>query len=557
MATDPNLIASFMSRWQAPQIDVPDPLTRYAKIQALKNGIIQQQLQQQQLQSGALQLQQQQRAIADQQALDAAMTGAITRDPTTGAITYDRNKALSAVPGHMLPGVSKTFNDMDEASAKLQKAKADAITASNELAGSALLGVKDHDYDPAFFQAALTHAVGTGAMQPPAAAQLFQAAGGANATPQTVQAVTDQYLNTPGIQKILTERQTAAASETRAGAAKTEAEIATEKERVAKVTAALQAAGAASDQAGLDRARAAVIAAKGTPEEVGRIPMAFSPAAMTAFNRGMMTAEQRTQADQAEARERALEADRKVTQAQNAQRIAIENRNAGINAQKFAMEYGGDAVRGWAQQVAQNPDTANQVPPGLRTSVMQAFTAQTGLPFPKPLTGNAVEQERASRNAMDAVAQIRQAIADPAIQSRLGPILGRLGNAEQTAGTAIGLTPEQEAKAQQLRTNMRYLVFQEGKGLMGGRIPQNLMQQLEQSSPNVAMDAGTLNGALAGVTDAANRNLDQTFKQRFGENAQRQRPSAAQIPTVTTKQQYDALPSGAIYLEDGKKYRKP
>ena len=29
------------------------------------------------------------------------------------------------------------------------------------------------------------------------------------------------------------------------------------------------------------------------------------------------------------------------------------------------------------------------------------------------------------------------------------------------------------------------------------------------------------------------------------------------IPTVTTQEQYDALPSGAFYLEDGKKYRKP
>jgi hypothetical protein len=34
-------------------------------------------------------------------------------------------------------------------------------------------------------------------------------------------------------------------------------------------------------------------------------------------------------------------------------------------------------------------------------------------------------------------------------------------------------------------------------------------------------------------------------------------PAAATPPTVTTKQQYDALPSGTVYLEDGKKFRKP
>ena len=33
-------------------------------------------------------------------------------------------------------------------------------------------------------------------------------------------------------------------------------------------------------------------------------------------------------------------------------------------------------------------------------------------------------------------------------------------------------------------------------------------------------------------------------------------PSAVE-PNITTQQQYDALPSGAVYLEDGKRYRKP
>ena len=31
----------------------------------------------------------------------------------------------------------------------------------------------------------------------------------------------------------------------------------------------------------------------------------------------------------------------------------------------------------------------------------------------------------------------------------------------------------------------------------------------------------------------------------------------AQIPSITTQEQYNALPSGSIYLEDGKRYRKP
>jgi hypothetical protein len=117
---------------------------------------------------------------------------------------------------------------------------------------------------------------------------------------------------------------------------------------------------------------------------------------------------------------------------------------------------------------------------------------------------------------MDALKQVNEAIQDPEIQSRLGPILGRLGNAEQAVGTAAGLSPAAEAKAQQIRTNMRYLVFQEGKALLGGRLPKNMMESLEASSPNVKMDAGTLQGALAGVQDAAMRSLDTADQQRFG-----------------------------------------
>jgi hypothetical protein len=34
-------------------------------------------------------------------------------------------------------------------------------------------------------------------------------------------------------------------------------------------------------------------------------------------------------------------------------------------------------------------------------------------------------------------------------------------------------------------------------------------------------------------------------------------PSAKTIPTVSSKEQYDALPPDALYMEDGKQYRKP
>ena len=517
MPIDPSLITETLSRWQSPQFTMPDPLAQFAKIQALKNGIMQQQ-------SDALDLQQKQQAIAGQKALDDAMTNAYTRNPD-GALELNADAVTNGLTqkgfGHLVPGVLKNFTDMKESAAKAQSADLAAKNAKNDYVANALATIHDSGYDPHVAIGALAHAVDTGIVPAQQAAaltaQLQQ-----NPTPDGVKQVfAPLFAASPGFQERVDKAKTAQAAADSAASRQKTADIAGDKLSDERIERALNAASGATNQDELNAARNQALKLGASPAQVNAIPMQFAPDAMKAYTRSRLTPDQRTSTDQQALNAQNTEADRKITQAQGAQRIAIENRNAGINAQKFAMEFGGDAVKGWAAQIAQNPDTANQVPPSLRTPVMQAFTAQTGLPYPKPLTGTAVDTERASRNALDAVQQIKDALADPEIQSRVGVILGRLGNAEQAAGGAVGLSPAAEAKAQQLRTNMRYLVFQEGKALMGGRIPQNLMQQLEQSSPSVKMDAGTLNGALAGVTDAANRNLDQTFKQRFGENAAR------------------------------------
>jgi hypothetical protein len=533
MPVDPSLITDTLSRWQSPQFAFPDPLAQYAKVQALKNGILQQQ-------SDALDIQQKQQQIAGQKALDDAMTNAYTRN-ADGTLELNVDAVTNGLTqkgfGHLVPGVLKNAADMQESAAKAKTAVLAAKNATNDYTASALATIHDSGYDPHVAIGALAHAVDNGIVPAQQAAALT-AQIQQNPTPDGVkQVLAPIFAASPGFQERITKAQTAQAAADRAKAAGTEADVATAKEQTARDQQFLNSVAGVQSQQELDQLRGQAAAQKVSPSAVARTPAAYSPDAMQALGRSLMTAEQRTQADQAALNERNTEADRKVTQAQNARRIAIEGQNAGINAQKFAMEYGGDAVKGWAKQIADNPDTANQVPPALRTAVMQRFTSDTGLPYPKPLQGTAVDTERASRNALDAVQQIKDALADPEIQSRVGPILGRLGNAEQGVGTAVGLSPAAEAKAQQLRTNMRYLVFQEGKALMGGRIPQNLMQQLEQSSPSVKMDAGTLNGALAGVTDAANRNLDQTFKQRFGDTAAR--PGSAANPRAPA-----ALPNG-------------
>lgn len=541
MPIDPSLITGTMANWQAPPpIPGLDPLANYAKLQALKNGIVQQQMQQQALQSGALELQEKQLEISGRAALGDAIRNNITQG-ADGAPAINHSgviQSLAQTHPELIEGYQKGVAAKQKADAERDELQLKNQASSLDLATRAFGGAKD--------QASWDHAIG-------AAHGL-----GIDTEKLGIPAVYSPEAQTQVLQygmSIKDQLAAKAAALTAAARGKT-ADVAADKLSDERIERALSAAAGATNQDELDALRSQAIRAGASPAQVGSIPTQFSPEAMTAYGRARLTPEQRTQADQAALNARNLEADRKVTQQQAADRLKVEQQNAGINAKKFALEFGGDAVKGWAKQVADNPDTANQVPPGLRTSVMQAFTAQTGLPFPKPLTGNAVEQERASRNALDAVAQVKAALADPEIQKRIGPILGRLGSAEQAAGTAIGLTPEQEAKAQQLRTNMRYLVFQEGKALLGGRMPQQLMESLEKSSPNVAMDAGTLNGALAGVTDAAGRNLDQTYKQRFGEKATRP-GSAAAAAIPDWKKQAAAAPIGTtIPLPGGRKVLK-
>ena len=63
---------------------------------------------------------------------------------------------------------------------------------------------------------------------------------------------------------------------------------------------------------------------------------------------------------------------------------------------------------------------------------------------------------------------------------------------------------------------MKYFVFQEGKAVLGGRLPQQLMKSLEESSANVNMKPDMLQGALAGAKGNAEGVMDNVDKQRFG-----------------------------------------
>lgn len=248
----------------------------------------------------------------------------------------------------------------------------------------------------------------------------------------------------------------------------------------------------------------------------------------------------------------------------SAQRNAISQGRLAQEQLVNGIKYSPDTVEYWVKTLQDNPDAVKEVPADIKGTVGKAFRIGTGLPLPVPLEGTLKQNETNAGTSIENINRIRQLVADPEIQSRLGPILGRLGNVEQRVGTAAGLSPQAEEKAQELRTLMRYFVFQEGKTILGGRLPRQLMGELQSSSANTHMDAPTLAGALNGAEAQANTVRDNAERARFGgqmrPQSMRTGPGANQttnLPTVTTQEQFNALPRGAIYLEDGKQYRKP
>jgi hypothetical protein len=324
MALDPSIITNAMANWQQPE----DPLARFAKIQALKNGITQQQVQQQQLQTGALDLQQKQQAVTDQQGLNNAFKSAYAPDPSTGRLTLNenalyQNMAANGLGSH-IPTVQKSIQDANEAAVKFKQTQTAANEAAQDYLAQQLLYVKDAKYDPTTFTSTLAAAVSHGAVPPAAAAQLnqqFQQ----NPTSAGVQSLIDPLIAaSPKVQDVLTKRATASKdiAQGEAATSKEAREAQTQLEKEAD--AALQNLAGANAQnfpALRDAALTAQIKAGRSPSA---IPGAFTPDGQDAFNRSLLTAEQRTTAAVTQARDAATQKYRDSELENAAARLGIE-----------------------------------------------------------------------------------------------------------------------------------------------------------------------------------------------------------------------------------------
>jgi len=149
----------------------------------------------------------------------------------------------------------------------------------------------------------------------------------------------------------------------------------------------------------------------------------------------------------------------------------------------------------------------------------KAWTQQTGLPVPRKLGAQLKSGEEGAQIALEHISRVNQLLQDPVVQQRLGPIMGRLGNIEENVGATLGLSPQDAEKIQNLRTSLNYLFFREGRALMGGRPPEQLMKMFASTTVSVKQAMPMLMGSLKGAETMANATMDAADKYRFGKRS--------------------------------------
>jgi len=533
-----------------------DPLETLARLQAIKGQQLSQQSTQQEMQQRQMQIDQTRQ-------INAAYMGALTTD-ASGKSTIDTAKLSNALATHgagaAIPTVMKGITDFQKSTADLAETNGKVAVQQQDYAGTIGATLKASDYDPHLFVTMATHAVQSKAVDPQHVAPLITAIqnsltqdpSGAGAK-QLTQQIADGFIQASPKQRELM------ASETQAGARQTIATTGQAKEARESAQqsfgnniSALAAAPPASAQEYADRV------GKLPPEQSQRIfsavpPGQYDPQKSVQTLRMLgMTPDEQAKA----AKPTTLSADEQALNAAAA--LYAKKNNITLDPSKpwqsqlpaeaapavFAAAKGLNAspdvaathqlanemtqarldqlreqkagVQGYVEMMKQNPDVFHELTPQEKGPVALAWQQATGLPIPVKLSAELQKTDELGQVALQHVTNIRSILQDPAIQQRIGPILGRLGQAEMGVGATTGLTPEQAQKAQDLRGSMTYLFMREGKALFGGRPPQQLMSMLEKTSPRVSETAPLIQGSLDAVERSARSGILTAEKQRFG-----------------------------------------
>jgi hypothetical protein len=167
-----------------------------------------------QLEEGQLGIDKQKRDLAAQKALDDAFAGAV-KPGADGQPQFDAQALVSHLPGHLVPGVMQSIQQINDAALKLQETKGKLTQQNIDLAAGLLNGVKASGYDSASFLRAIRTARDTGLMSPDEALQ--HAGGAIEQGDGYIRQVTDSYLaKSQEWQKVANETLSAQARATQA-----------------------------------------------------------------------------------------------------------------------------------------------------------------------------------------------------------------------------------------------------------------------------------------------------------------------------------------------------
>ena len=318
MPIDPSLITDTLSKWQSPQFTMPDPLAQYAKLQALKNGIMQQQ-------TDALDLQQKQQQIGGQQALSDAIRKNITPGPN-GTPQINHNgvaQELGTGPyAYLVPKYMEGVATQNKVDADAQKLKLENQASMLDQASRYFASATDQPS----WDAAIAHSMGLGA-DPAKLGIPTTYSDQAKAAVQNMALSAKDRLDTDA--KTL-EAQTKQKGEVR--------EQQTQNEKDADT--ALQSLAGANAQNFPALREAAITAQTKAGRSPAAIPGSFTPEGQAAFNNAILTAEQRTTAGQAAQNARETAGYHAVEAGQRAQQIGISGADLALRNAEFQKKYG-------------------------------------------------------------------------------------------------------------------------------------------------------------------------------------------------------------------------
>lgn len=327
MALDPSVLALTA---QPPKLE--DPIQSYQKLLGVRQAQQAQIAGQQQIQSGALELQQRQMQLKQQQVINQAYQQATTVSPD-GTPNVDMNKMLrhlsengagTAIPGvvESLTKAQKAKSDLIEQQSKIQNSEADYL-------GHTGYGIMKSGGDPTLAIAQLQDAYTT--YKDPKILQAIQAIRQAP-NPQTVQSVLTPFIqSSPGALKVIQEQQTADAATKTAQSRETTAQTQQDKFNIEKPGLQAAATQAGVSQAAGKLARAGNLADytagwNALPDDQKAVLP--NPSTLTKFgpNESFQVLKAGTTAEQ-----QVTDTRKQQELAQGAQRVGIEAQNSAVN----------------------------------------------------------------------------------------------------------------------------------------------------------------------------------------------------------------------------------